>query len=255
MELSKLKKELGAESIDFKPTNVSKSNNGVSCQLLAYKDARVDMDVLDELGPENWQNKYKRDSKGILQCGIGIFIEGQVKGVGKWVWKWSNGTPSDYEKEKGEYSDAFKRAGFMWGIGRMLYEFPVITIWLNDNEYYDKDGKPRISSYGFKPNSWKWTLGKGYKEVKAEQDFEGKLVARFDTTKRVTKPTGKKAENRNNVQVRYDTLYNENIKLLNSEEVLDWIRSSAWDETMLIQKGMDLKYMIDSRKIESYDNK
>ncbi len=249
MELKKLKNELGAKSIDFKPTNVNKNAQGVSCQLLAYKDARVDMDVLDEVvEPQNWQNEYRRDSAGILQGGIGIYVND------RWIWKWSNGTPSDYEKEKGEYSDAFKRAGFMWGIGRMLYEFPKIVIILNDNEYYEKDGKVKLSQYGFFPNSWRWTLGKEYVEVKAEQLINGNWVVRFDTTKKEAKPIGKKAINRNNVEIRYDALYNENIKILNSDETLDWARSSAWDETMLIQKGTALKYMLDSRKMELHDN-
>ena len=81
------------------------------------------MEILDEaVGPMNWQVKYARDTKGVLQCSIGIRDEIS----GEWVWKkTSNGTESDYEKEKGEYSDAFKRAGFMWGIGRTLYNFPL----------------------------------------------------------------------------------------------------------------------------------
>jgi len=250
MKIENLKKELGPESIDFKPTNVNKSKTGVSCQLLAYKDARVDMDVLDEaVGAENWQNKYERDSSGVLQCGIGIYINDQ------WIWKWSNGTPSEYEKVKGEYSDAFKRAGFMWGIGRMLYEFPVVTIWLNEGEFYEKDGKTKLSQYDFKPNDWKWTLGKGYKEVKAEQKIGNNWVARFNTTKKTAKPVGKKAENRTNIQIRYDTLMLENKELMNSAEIIEWARSSEWDVETLTQKGKDLKYLTDSRKQELYDEK
>ena len=117
IELHKLSTPLEASDIDFKPKNINVYGDNVYCTLLAYKDARVDMYMLDDIcGHENWQNKFKRDSKGVLQGGIGI------KCNGEWVWKWSNGTPSDFEKEKGEYSDAFKRAGFMWGIGRCLYD-------------------------------------------------------------------------------------------------------------------------------------
>ena len=46
------------------------------------------------------------------------------------VWKWDCGVESREDGEgnekKGEASDAFKRAGFRWGIGRELYTAPFI---------------------------------------------------------------------------------------------------------------------------------
>lgn len=91
---------------------------------LLYKNARTDMAILDEeYGAENWQCDYK-EVKGNLYCGIAVWDEM----TGQWVWKWDCGTESNTEKEKGEASDAFKRAGFRWGIGRELYTAPFI--WL-----------------------------------------------------------------------------------------------------------------------------
>lgn len=88
---------------------------GVS--LLLYKDARCDMNILDEVyGPEGWQRKHEVIN-GNLYCGIGIWN----KEINEWVWKWDCGTESFTEKEKGEASDAFKRAAFNIGIGRELY--------------------------------------------------------------------------------------------------------------------------------------
>lgn len=82
------------------------------CSVLIYKNARVDMAVLDEtVGPMNWQRSH-REEKGNLFCGIGIRNED----TGEWVWKWDCGTESYTEKEKGEASDSFKRAGFNWGM-------------------------------------------------------------------------------------------------------------------------------------------
>lgn len=95
--------------------------------LLLYKTARTDMDLLDEaVGAENWVCDYK-EIKGNLYCGIGI------KGPGETVtWKWDCGIESREDDEgnqkKGEASDAFKRAGFKWGIGRELYTAPFIFI-------------------------------------------------------------------------------------------------------------------------------
>lgn len=91
-------------------------------KLLLYKNARVDMTVLDEeIGPDKWQRDHK-EVKGNLFCGIGIKFEDD------WVWKWDCGTESYTEKEKGEASDSFKRAGFNWGIGRELYTAPNIVL-------------------------------------------------------------------------------------------------------------------------------
>lgn len=92
---------------------------------LLYKTARTDMDLLDEtVGSANWTNDY-REIKGNLFAGIGI------KDGDSWIWKWDCGIESredDGNEKKGEASDAFKRAGFRWGIGRALYTAPFIWI-------------------------------------------------------------------------------------------------------------------------------
>ena len=90
------------------------------CQLLLYKNARVDMNILDEtVGAENWQRKHY-EVKGNLYCSVGI------KCGGEWVWKDDCGVESFAEKEKGEASDSFKRACVNWSIGRELYSAPNI---------------------------------------------------------------------------------------------------------------------------------
>jgi hypothetical protein len=83
--------------------------------MLDYVDARYVMDKLDRLGPENWQDQFVDRSDGSVRCGIGLHIGDE------WIWKWDVGTVSDIEPEKGAYSEAFKRAGVKWGIGRDLY--------------------------------------------------------------------------------------------------------------------------------------
>lgn len=91
-------------------------------QLLLYKDARVDMDILDEtVGPMNWQRSHSRDNRN---CTISIWDYDK----GAWVSKEDTGVESFSEKEKGLASDSFKRAGFSWGIARCLYTAPFIWI-------------------------------------------------------------------------------------------------------------------------------
>lgn len=91
--------------------------------LLLYKTARTDADLLDEtFGPECWENDFKLVD-GVLYGGIGIhFNDGRV------IWKWDAGVESNTEAEKGRASDAFKRAGFKWGLGRELYSAPFTFI-------------------------------------------------------------------------------------------------------------------------------
>ena len=92
--------------------------------LLLYKDARVDMNILDEtVGAENWQREHY-ECKGNLFCRVGI----DVTADNAWVWKSDCGVESNTEAQKGEASDSFKRACFNWGIGRELYTAPFIWI-------------------------------------------------------------------------------------------------------------------------------
>jgi len=115
---------LKASEIEAKIKQVSEK--GVV--ILLYKTARTDMDILDEeFGPMNWQSEY-REIKENMYAGIGV----KNTETGEWVWKWDCGIESradgDGNEKKGEASDAFKRAGFKWGIGRELYTAPFIFI-------------------------------------------------------------------------------------------------------------------------------
>lgn len=111
------------------------------CTLLLYKDARVDMNVLDEtVGCMNWQKSYLRDN---ANCIVSIYDENKKQ----WVSKEDTGTESFAEQEKGLASDSFKRACFNWGIGRELYTAPSILLFPNkgmipkgkDSEFYQND--------------------------------------------------------------------------------------------------------------------
>lgn len=93
--------------------------------LLLYKSARVDMRILDEVfGADRWESDYKVVNDN-LYAGIGIWFDNRQ------IWKWDCGIESrenNGNEKKGEASDAFKRAGFKWGIGRELYTSPKIKI-------------------------------------------------------------------------------------------------------------------------------
>ena len=124
---------LRADEIDARISQVSDKGVGI----LLYKDARCDMNILDEtVGQMNWQRHHSRDN---ANCIVSIWDAEK----GQWVEKEDTGTESYTEKEKGLASDSFKRACFNWGIGRELYTAPFI--WFNPdllkNHKQDEKGK------------------------------------------------------------------------------------------------------------------
>ena len=97
--------------------------------LLLYKDARVDMNLLNEtFSPMGWKKSYQ-SINGELFCTIEVFDENKQQ----WIGKQDIGTPSFSESEKGRASDAFKRSAFCWGSGIELYSAPFM--WLSSDKY------------------------------------------------------------------------------------------------------------------------
>lgn len=150
-------RDLTRDDIDVRLQSVKVNKNDPSKSgviLLLYKNARVDMNILDEtVGPENWQREHY-ECKGNLFCRVGIRVQAEelakavkenICGDGydaialsksildaampsEWIWKSDCGVESNTEAQKGEASDSFKRACFNWGIGRELYTTPLIWV-------------------------------------------------------------------------------------------------------------------------------
>lgn len=120
---------LEATEIDVRVAQVKE--NGIS--LLLYKDARCDMNILDEaVGAFGWKREHTRDN---ANCIVSIWDEEK----NQWISKEDTGKESNTEKEKGQASDSFKRACFNWGIGRELYTAPFI--WIPADKCNIKDKK------------------------------------------------------------------------------------------------------------------
>lgn len=155
---------LKAEDIECRIQKIT--NEGAV--LLLYKTARVDMRILDEVyGEMNWQRHHEVINNNLF-CTISVWDSEKSQ----WVSKQDVGTESNAEAEKGQASDAFKRAGFAWGIGRELYDAPFIFVQAPIDKYdrftvkeikyskterkftslviVDKDGKERYRLNGTK---------------------------------------------------------------------------------------------------------
>ena len=144
-------RELRANEIEARVATVSEKG----CSILLYKNARCDMNVLDEtVGEMNWQRDHK-EIKGNMYAGIGIWDADKQM----WIWKWDCGTESYTEGEKGEASDSFKRAGFNWGIGRELYTAPFIWMKADQINLIEKNGK-KTTCDTFKVDAIEYDNGK-----------------------------------------------------------------------------------------------
>lgn len=137
-------RELKAEEIDVRIGQCIATPKWEGVSLLLYKNARVDMDILDEtVGADYWQRDHKVINDN-LYCAVGIWNDT----LRDWVWKTDCGVESNTEKEKGEASDAFKRACVNWGIGRELYTAPknmLIACELDEKKKKPKDKNLKFS--------------------------------------------------------------------------------------------------------------
>lgn len=120
MDLSKLKEPFPPEKISWRVGSTTQAKD--KGMALAYIDPRDVMGRLDEVcGPENWQALHPH-ANGKTSCKIGIKIDGE------WIWKENGAGDTDFEADKGAFSDSFKRAAVLWGIGRYLYDTPNVWV-------------------------------------------------------------------------------------------------------------------------------
>ncbi len=148
--------------IEVRVQSVKQTKSSTGCILLLYKDARVDMKMLDEtFGMTGWKRTHELIN-GRLFCNIDIWDDEKKQ----WIRKQDVGVESYTEKEKGQASDAFKRAGFNVGIGRELYTSPFIWINLEQGETYQKGSSIALSPrVHFKVKSIGYTENREIKEL------------------------------------------------------------------------------------------
>ena len=161
MDLRKLKEPFPSKSVQWRVGKTTKDKKrGLA---LAYIDSRAVMKRLDNIvGPQNWQDKYSFGPNGEIVCSIGIKIGDE------WVWKTDGAGQTNFEAEKGGLSDAFKRAGVKWGIGRYLYKL--------DAEWVDLDKYQNIINPPSLPD---WALPESERGKISRQDYLNKIRAKL----------------------------------------------------------------------------
>lgn len=172
---------LKADEIDVRVQSLQedfKTKEVTGAILLLYKNARVDMDILDEeYGKLGWQRTHAfKDGK--LYCTVSVWDEIKQQ----WISREDVGTESNTEAEKGQASDSFKRANVNFGIGRELYTAPSIWIDASAIKTY-KDGK------GYNKSKDKFSVveidiqDKQIKGLVIRNDSKGEIVYTYGTLK------------------------------------------------------------------------
>jgi hypothetical protein len=139
-----LKKLSAPLSYKWKIQSFNKEQTRGSC--VAYIDARDVMNRLDEVVGLNWEDKY-------FTVGDKLFCSITIKVDDKEITRTDTGVESTAEKEKGQVSDAFKRAAVKFGIGRFLYDLDIR--WVNVKQKKPVDAKGEII----------WDLTKYFQEL------------------------------------------------------------------------------------------
>ncbi|MFA4990581.1 MAG: Rad52/Rad22 family DNA repair protein [Candidatus Paceibacterota bacterium] len=154
-----LKRTLHEEEIECR---IGTFKKGKGYSLLLYKTARTDAKILDEWAAATgglWNCYFKMDANNNVICTI--TLEGEFGKISR-----EDVGFNDREGDigiKGAYSDAFKRAGFKYGIGVELYDVPFIWI------IYNNDYPP--STFNYKIKFLGETLQDGFKILDKELEI------------------------------------------------------------------------------------
>lgn len=159
-----LQKPFPPEDIEWRVQQSGFDKNGKAWALIMpYVTNRAIQDRLDEVfGVMGWSNELRPVGDSFL-CGIQVEVEG------KKVVKWDGADQTDVESFKGGISNAMKRAGVQFGIGRYLYKLDTCFADLMEN----KSGtfKVKITNKDKSQSGWytynapqlpTWALPDGY---------------------------------------------------------------------------------------------
>lgn len=150
--------------IEWRIQQAGESNGKKWAMVLAYVTNRAIMERLDDVfGIDGWQNEYQPMPDGGIICGLKCRVGDE------WITKYDGADKTNIEATKGGLSNAMKRAGVQWGIGRYLYRLDTTFVTLipgrteNDNQIHayvkinDVGGhyhfdRPRLPSFAMPGN-------------------------------------------------------------------------------------------------------
>jgi len=159
--------------IEWRVQSASKRGNNLKVLVLPYLTARSVMQRLDDVCGGFWQSNYdKIQTTGTeaFQCRLSIKIGDE------WITRTDAAEVSDIESVKGGHSNALKRAGVQWGIGRYLYDLEPFWVELKNQGQINVYGKFKINGqleqvkgYFNPPKLPSWALPKSESKFGSEQ--------------------------------------------------------------------------------------
>ncbi|MCT4662806.1 MAG: Rad52/Rad22 family DNA repair protein [Tissierellales bacterium] len=120
-----LSEEFPVEEIEWKIGPMDQ--NKETALVFPFVNNRAIQNRLDDvIGSFSWRNEFSTILNGQL-CGISIKVYEQ-DGNFEWITKWDGAENPEISPIKGGLSDAMKRTGVQWGIGRYLYGLDDIWV-------------------------------------------------------------------------------------------------------------------------------
>lgn len=237
---------LKADEIDVRVAQIDKA----WATLLLYKNARVDMDILDEtVGVYNWKREHTRDN---ANCIVSIYD----KEKHEWISKEDTGTESNTEKEKGLASDSFKRACVNLGIGRELYSSPSIFIFPKKDIKYKNGGKEVDEFFEYKDGKYttKTRFYVDYIDYDDNRKIKDLLIRDNKNNIRFEELSNETAKIRDEKIIRFKKLLEENEDRDNNferKEVYDYF--GAENDTQIKWDDLDKAIMLLEKRLEESD--
>lgn len=237
---------LKADEIDVRVAQIDKA----WATLLLYKNARVDMDILDEtVGVYNWKREHTRDN---ANCIVSIYD----KEKHEWISKEDTGTESNTEKEKGLASDSFKRACVNLGIGRELYSSPSIFIFPKKDIKYKNGGKEVDEFFEYKDGKYttKTRFYVDYIDYDDNRKIKDLLIRDNKNNIRFEELSNETAKIRDEKIMQFKKLLEENEDRDNNferKEVYDYF--GAENDTQIKWNDLDKAIMLLEKRLEESD--
>ena len=203
IDWAKLAEPFPEKDIEWRVQASGNSNGRIWARVLAYITNRAIQERLDSVvGVENWRNEYQKAPDGGVMCGLSIRINGE------WVTKWDGAGNTDVEGVKGGLSNAMKRAGVQWGIGRYLYDLEADYAIISANGSRYAQLKDKTPFHWDPPKLPDWALPKGTKPSSAPHsalkpaeppvtppptiDYKADIVKVFNSIGEILKATDEK---------------------------------------------------------------
>lgn len=237
---------LKADEIDVRVAQIDKT----WATLLLYKNARVDMDILDEtVGVYNWKREHTRDN---ANCIVSIYD----KDKNEWISKEDTGTESNTEKEKGLASDSFKRACVNLGIGRELYSSPSIFIFPKKEIKYKNGGKEVDEFFEYKDGKYttKTRFYVDYIDYDDKRKIKDLLIRDNKNNIRFEELSSETAKIRDKKIMQFKKLIEENEDRDNNferKEVYDYF--GAENDTQIRWNDLDKAIMLLEKRLKESD--